>query len=114
MLSFDGETFTNLRPLNRMVSYRLAKHWIEQIWGAIGSPFLRVKPNFSHFMSQIVSLYASPVSLYVSPDMCLDIQVADTQGIVLDEVTAFFHNIAHQLGENLVCCIGLADLHLQK
>ena len=43
-----------------------------------------------------------------------EIQVLDAQGVFLDELSARFHNIAHQLGEQVVRFDNIIHLHLQQ
>jgi len=44
----------------------------------------------------------------------LHIEVCDIESIVLDELAARFHHIAHQLGKEVVCGISGFDFDLQE
>ena len=44
----------------------------------------------------------------------LDIQVGDVQRIFLNEVAAWLHHIAHELGEDFIRQIGLCNFHAQE
>ena len=47
------------------------------------------------------------IEIYVSADKVagLNIQIAHVKRVFLNEVSAFFNHITHQLGEDLISCI---------
>lgn len=71
------------------------------------------------YVSLSLTLCVNCLTLCVNRHMChptmtLDIEVSYAQGVVLDEVSTFFHDVTHQLGEDLVGRVGLADFHAQE
>src|SRR5579864_5524591 len=62
----------------------------------------------------IFSRYGVTISRTTSTYTRSHIQVCDFQRVLLDELAARFHLVAHERGEHVVGAAGVVDLHFQQ